>query len=131
MGAKTFQNVPHVFTRSFEHVFRKVKKNPPEDADDHRTDMDDDQDLVDNSDSDTLIRIVKFVKRGKAPGPDNIHNETPRLGTTTPLPHHQAMFFTPHTNKPHPNCVEISYPSYVTETRQTPPLHLAIGPSAL
>ena len=29
--------------------------------------MDDDHDLVADIDSDTLIRIVKFLKRGKAP----------------------------------------------------------------
>ena len=42
---------------------------------------------------DTLIRIVKFLKRGKAPGPDNIHNEVLRLGTTTSLFHHLARLF--------------------------------------
>ena len=44
-------------------------------SDDYRSDMDDDHDLVADIDSHTLIRIVKFLKRGKAPGPDNIHNE--------------------------------------------------------
>ena len=47
-----------------------------------------------NVDSDTLIRIVKFLKRGKAPGPDNIHNEVLRLDTTTSLFHHLASLFT-------------------------------------
>ena len=56
--------------------------------------MDDDQDLVADIDSDTLIRIVKFLKRGKAPGLDNIHNEVLRLGTTTSLSHHLAKLFT-------------------------------------
>ena len=37
--------------------------------------MDDDHDLVVDIDSDTLIRIVKFPKWKKAPGPDNIYNE--------------------------------------------------------
>ena len=41
-----------------------------------------------------LIRIVKFLKRGKAPGPDTIHNEVLRLGTTTSLFHHLAWLFT-------------------------------------
>ena len=59
---------------------------PPEDPDDYRTDMDDDHDLVADIDSDTLIRI--------APGPDNIHNEVLRLGTTTSLFHHLARLFT-------------------------------------
>ena len=53
----------------------------------------DHHDLVADTDSDTLIRIVKFLKRGKAPGPDNIHNEVFRLGTTTLLFHHLARLF--------------------------------------
>ena len=56
--------------------------------------MDDDHDLVADVDSDTLIKLVKFLKRGKAPGPDNIHNEVLRLGTTTSLFHHLARLFT-------------------------------------
>ena len=56
--------------------------------------MDDDHDLVADIDSHTLIRIVKFLKRGKAPGPHNIHNEVLRLGTTTSLFHHLARLFT-------------------------------------
>ena len=66
----------------------------PEDPDDYRSDMDDDRDLVANIVSDTLIKIVKLLKRGKAPGPDNIHNEVLRLGTTTSLFHHLAWLFT-------------------------------------
>ena len=42
----------------------------------------------------TLIKLVKFLKRGKAPGPDTIHNEVRRLGTTTWLFHHLAGLFT-------------------------------------
>ena len=56
--------------------------------------MDEDYDLVADIDSDTLIRIVKFLKRGKAPGPDNILNEVFRLGTTTSLFHRLARLFT-------------------------------------
>ena len=44
--------------------------------------------------SDTLIRIVKFLKRGEAPGPNNIHNEVLRLGTTTSLFHYVVRLFT-------------------------------------
>ena len=51
-------------------------------------------DLVADIDSDTLIKIAKFLKRGKAPGPDNIQNEVLRLGTTTSLSHHLAQLFT-------------------------------------
>ena len=42
----------------------------------------------------TLWPILKSLKRGKAPGPDNIHNEVLRLGTTTSLFHHLAWLFT-------------------------------------
>ena len=42
---------------------------PPEDPDDYRSDMDDGHDLVADIDSDTLIRIVKFLKRGKPQAP--------------------------------------------------------------
>ena len=56
--------------------------------------MDDDHDLVADIHSDTLIRIDKFLKRGKAPGPNNIHNEVLRLGTTISLFHHLAQIFT-------------------------------------
>ena len=42
----------------------------------------------------TLIKLVTFLKRGKAPGPDTIHNKVLRLGTTTSLFHHLAKLFT-------------------------------------
>ena len=45
-------------------------------------------------DAQTLIKLVKFLKRGKDPGPDTIHNEVLRLGTTTSLFHHLAKLFT-------------------------------------
>ena len=67
---------------------------PPEDPDDYKSDMDDDHDLVADIDSHTLIRIVKFLKQGKALGLNNIHNEVLRLGTTTSLFHHLAQLFT-------------------------------------
>ena len=83
----------------FDEVNQFVEDNyeyfyPPEDLDDYRSDMDDDHDLVVDIDSDTLVRIVKFLKQGKAPGPDNIHNEALKLGTTTSLFHHLAWLFT-------------------------------------
>ena len=43
-------------------------------------------------DSDTLISIVKFLKRGKVPGPENI--QAVKLGTTTSLFHRLARLFT-------------------------------------
>ena len=86
-------------SKHFDEVNQFIEDNyvyfyPPEDPDDYRADMDDDHDLVADIDSDTLIRIVKFLKRGKAPGPDNIHNEVLRLGTTSSLFHHLARLFT-------------------------------------
>ena len=49
---------------------------------------------MDDVDAQTLIKLVKFLKRGKAPGPDTIHNEVLRLGTTTSLFHHLARLST-------------------------------------
>ena len=82
----------------FDEVNQFIKDNyeyfyPPKDPDDYRLDMDDDHDLVADIDSDTLIRIVKFLKRGKSPGPKNIHSEVLTLGTTTSLFHHLARPF--------------------------------------
>ena len=56
--------------------------------------MDDDHVLVADIDSDTLIRIVKFLKRGNAPGHNNIYIEVIRLGTTNSLFHHLARILT-------------------------------------
>ena len=83
----------------FDEVNQFIEDNyeyfyPPEDPDDYRSDMDDDHDLVADIDSDTLIKIVKFFRLGKAPGPNSIHNEVLRLGTTTSLFHHLARLFT-------------------------------------
>ena len=87
-------------SKHFDEVNQFIKNNyvyfyPPEDPDNYRADMNDDHDLVADIDSDTLIRIVKFLKRGKAPGSDNIHNEFLRLGTTTSLFHHLARLSPP------------------------------------
>ena len=82
--SKRFNEVNQFIEDNYEYFY------PPEDPDDCRTDMDDNHNLVGSIDSDTLIRIVNFLKRGKAPGPDNIHNEVLRLGTTTSLFHHLA-----------------------------------------
>ena len=86
-------------SKHFDEVNQFIEDNyvyfyPPEDPDDYRMDMDDDHDIVADIDSDTLVRIVKFLKRGKAPGPDNMHNEVLRLCTTTSLFHHLARLFT-------------------------------------
>ena len=67
---------------------------PPEDPDDYRFDVGNEHELVDDVDAQTLIKVVKFLKRGKAPGPDTIHNEVLRLSTTASLFHHLAKLFT-------------------------------------
>ena len=56
--------------------------------------MGNEHELVEDVDAQTLIKLVKFLKRGKAPSPDTIHNEVLRLGTTTSLFHHLAKLFT-------------------------------------
>ena len=83
----------------FNEVNKFIEDNhlyfyPPEDPDDYRFDVGNEHELVADVDAQTLIKLVKFLKRGKAPGPDNIHNEVLRLGTTTSLLHHLAKLFT-------------------------------------
>ena len=56
--------------------------------------MGNEHEVVADVDAQTLIKLVKFLKRGKAPGPDTIHNEVLRLGTTTSLFHNLARLFT-------------------------------------
>ena len=68
--------------------------HPPEDPDDYRFDVENENELVEDVDPQSLIKLVKFLKRGKAPGPDIIHNEVLRLGTATSLFHHLAKLFT-------------------------------------
>ena len=85
--SKHFDEVNQFIEDNYEYFY------PPEDPDDYGTGMDDDHDLVADIDSDRLIRIVKFRERGRAPGPDNIHNEVLRLGNTTSLFHHLATLF--------------------------------------
>ena len=79
--------------------------------------MDDDHDPTANIDPNTLIKIAKPLRRGKAAGPNNIHNEDPIV------PSFSTVSYLPHTNRPHPNCMETSYPQYATETQQTPLPH--------
>ena len=83
----------------FHDVNKFVEDNhryfyPPEDPDDYRFDVGNEHELVADVDAPTLIKLVKFLKRGKAPGPDTIPNEVLRLGTTTSLFHHLAKLFT-------------------------------------
>ena len=109
--AKTNADKAHLFAESVErhfgiesdhfdsNHFNEVNKfiedfDPPEDPDDYRFDVGNEHELVADVDAQTLIKLVKFLERGKAPGPDTIHNEVLRLGTTTSLFHHLARLFT-------------------------------------
>ena len=74
-----------------------VDKNvtlPFADESDYRFDVGNEHELVEDVDAQTLIKLVKFLKRGKATGHDTIHNEVLRLGSTTSLFHHLAKLFT-------------------------------------
>ena len=108
----------HFDSNHFDEVNKFVEDNhryfyPPEDPDDYRFDVGNEHELVNDVDAQTLIKLVKFLKRGKAPGPDNIHNKVLRLGTTTSFFHHLARLF--HATRLHPNRMESSHPPYVTE----------------
>ena len=65
-----------------------------EDPYDYRFDVGNEHELEENVDAQILVKLVKFLKRCKAPGPDTIHNEVLRLGITTLLFHHLAKLFT-------------------------------------
>ena len=56
--------------------------------------MGNEHELVEDVEAQTLIKLVKFLKRGKALGPDTMHNEVLRLGTITSLFHYLARPFT-------------------------------------
>ena len=89
----------HFDSNHFDEVNKFIENNhkyfyPPEDPDDYRFDVGNEHELVADVDAPTLIKLVKFLKRGKAPGPDTIHNEVLRLDTTTSLYHHVARLFT-------------------------------------
>ena len=83
----------------FDEVNKFIEDNhryfyPPEDPDGYRFDVGNEHEIVADVDAQTLIKLVKFLKRGKAPVPDTIHKKVLRLGTTTSLFHHLARLFT-------------------------------------
>ena len=89
----------HFDSNHFNEVNKFIEDNhkyfyPPEDPDDHRFDVETEHELVEDVDPQSLIKLVKVLKRCKAPGPDSIHNQVLRLGTTTSLFHHLAKLFT-------------------------------------
>ena len=112
----------HFDSNHFNEVNKFIEDNyqyfyPPEDPDDYRFDVGNEHELVADVDAQTLTKLVKFLKGGKAPGPDTIHNEVLRLGITTSLFHHLARLFTYsiQLGYMHPHRMEASHPSYVTE----------------
>ena len=89
----------HFDSNHFHEVNKFIEDNhryfyPSEDPDDYSSDVGNEHELVDDADAQTLIKLVKFLKRGKTPGPDTIHSEVLRLGTTASLFHHLAKLFT-------------------------------------
>ena len=75
---------------------------------------------MDDIDAQTLIKLVKFLKRGKAPVPDTIHNEVLMLGTTTSLFHHLARLFT--------SSIQLGY---ITTAWKLATLHMLLKPDKL
>ena len=79
----------HFNSSHFHEVNEFVDDNnryfyPPEDPDDYRFDVGNEHELVDDVDAQTLIKLLKFLKRGRAPGPDNIHDEVLRYEVPFP-----------------------------------------------
>ena len=86
----------HFNSNHFDEVNKFIEDNhryfyPPEDPDDYRFDVGNEHEVVVDVDAQTLIKLVKL---SKAPGPDTIHNEVLRLGTTTSLFQHLSRLFT-------------------------------------
>ena len=114
-----------MISNHFDEVNRFVEDNhryfyPPEDPDDYRFDVGNEHELVNDIDAQTLIKLVKFLKRGKAPGSDNIHNEVLKLGTTTSLFHHLARLFT--------SSIQLGY---IPTTWKVATLHMLLKPDKL
>ena len=104
----------HFDSNHFSEVNQFIEDNhryfyPPEGPDDYRFDVGNEHELVEDVDAQTFIKLVEFLKRGKTPGTDTIHNEVLRLGTTTSLFHHLAELFASSIS------MENSYPTYATE----------------
>ena len=79
--------------RHFNEVNKFIEDNH-EDPDDYRFDVGNEHELVEDVDPQSLIKLVKFLKRGKAAGPDTIHNKVLRLDTTISLFSQLANLFT-------------------------------------
>ena len=89
----------HFYSNHFNEVSQFVEDNHeyfyrPEDPDSYRFDVGNGYELAEDVDAQTLIKLVKFLRKGNAPGPDTMHDEVLRLGTTTSLFHDLARLFT-------------------------------------
>ena len=101
--------------------------HPPENPDNCRFDVGNEHELLEDVVAQTLIKLVKFLKKGKTPGPNTIHNEILRPGTTTSLFHHLARLFT--------SSIQLGYISTAWKIATLhillkPDKLLALGPSA-
>ena len=126
----------HFDSNYFDEVNKFIEDNhkcfyPPEDPDDYRFDVGNEHELVADVDAQTLIKLVKFLNRGKAPGPDTIHNEVLRLGTTTSLYHHLARLFTSSIQLGNiPTARKLATLRMLLKPDKLPLLPVVIGPSA-
>ena len=89
----------HFDSNHFDEVNKFIEDNHryfyrPVDPDENRFGEGIEYELVEDVDAQTLIQLLNFLKRGKALGPDTIHNEVLRIGTTTSLFHHLAKLVT-------------------------------------
>ena len=128
----------HFDSNHFNEVNQFTQDNhryfyPPEDPDDCRFNVGNEHELVEDADVQTLIKLAKFFKKGKAPGPDTIHNEVLELVTTTSLFHHSAKLFTSSIKLGYiPAAWKIATLRMLLKLDKHPPfIPLAIGPSAL
>ena len=127
----------HFNWNHFDELSKFIEHNhryfcPPEDPDDYRFDVGNEHELVADVDTQTLIKLVKFLKRGKAPGPHTIHKEVLMLGTSTSLFHHLArLFYLFHTIRLHPNCMENSTLRMLLKPDKLPSLSTSHRPISL
>ena len=115
----------HFDSNHFNEVNKFIEDNhryfyPPEDPDDYRFDLGIKHELVEDVDLQSLIKLVKFLKRGKAPGPNTIHSEVLRLNSTTSLFHYLAELF---TSSIQPGCIPASW--------EIATLHMLLKPDKL
>ena len=71
----------HYDSNHFNEVSKFIEDNhkyfyPPKDPDDYRFDMGNKHELEKDVDLQSLIKLVEFLKTGKAPGPNAIQNNT-------------------------------------------------------